>query len=71
MTKSERAELRDHVRQYMLSGKLDEEAFADLALLYSSLNDPSLNGDSFSRLVKYEGDIPGKGWREVFDQVRA
>lgn len=79
MTKSERTELMDHIRQYMLSGKLDDEAFADMALMYATLLDPNLlavidsnqDGESFARLKKYEGDEPGNGWPEISTQVLA
>ncbi len=65
MSGAERIGFLGRIRRHLESGKLDAEAFGDLTLLYSSLNDPSLNG---ARLEKYE---TSKGWAEIDAKVLA
>lgn len=69
MNSKERTELSNHIRKYLESGKLTDESFSDLCLMRSALADPTIDGESLSRLKKYEGDEPGKGWPEVFAQM--
>lgn len=63
MSHAERKEFMKRVQEYLQSARLTDEAFADLTLLYASLNDQSLSGVSFERLRKYEE--VGKGWAEI------
>lgn len=65
MTISERQEFMTDIRRHLESGKLNAETFADLALMYASFNDPSLNGD---RLKKYEARA---AWAAINAQVDA
>lgn len=62
-------ELQQHVRKYMESGRLTPDQFGDMALLYATLNDPTLEGESFSRLKPYE-EI-GAGWKPIIAAVRS
>ena len=50
MSDIEKKEFQNTIRGYLQSGRLTDESFGDLALLYSSLNDPSLGGESLSTL---------------------
>lgn len=54
--------LKQHVRAYLESGRLSEQSFAELCLMYSVLS-----GVEDDQLRKYEQ--PDKGWSEVFSQL--
>jgi hypothetical protein len=65
MNTTERKEFQDDIRRHLESGKLTDELFADMALLFASLNDPTLDG---ARLTKYE---TREGWAQINSLVRA
>jgi hypothetical protein len=63
MNGAQRKEFQRTVRGYLQNSRLTDDQLFDMALLYASLGDPSLDGDSFERLTKYEK--VGKGWAEI------
>jgi hypothetical protein len=63
MNAAERKEFQHTIRGYLQNGRLTDDQLFDMALLYASLGDSSLDGKSFKRLKKYEE--VGKGWAEI------
>lgn len=61
MTTKQRDEFKARIRARMESG-LNDEFFGDMALLYSTLNDPTLDGESMERLRSYEEP---EGWARL------
>jgi hypothetical protein len=61
MTTNERNEFKKRIRARMESG-LSDDFFGDLALLYAVLEDPTLDGESLSRLKPYESQ---EGWARL------
>jgi hypothetical protein len=61
MNTNERNEFKQRVRAKMNPG-LSEQSFGDLALLYATLEDPTLDGESMQRLKPYE---TREGWARL------
>lgn len=61
MTVNERNEFKQRIRARMESG-LNDDLFGDLALLYATHEDPTLDGDSMQRLKPYESM---EGWARL------